>query len=229
MGFRKSIATKAADLFVQALGEVGIVAPLQHALNQFVAERCQIAMGFPGRHGAAKFIGLARTETGGNHGQFDDLFLEDRHPEGALQHLAYGIVGVFHRFHAVFSAQVGVHHVALYGARANDGDFDHKVVPGFRFQPREHVDLGAGLHLKDTDTVAFLQHGVGVRVFLRDILNGKRRVFLFTDQRQCFANGGEHAQGQDIHLHQPQTFQVVFVPLDNRAPFHGGILDRHQF
>ena len=73
-----------------------------------------------------------------------------------------------------------------------------------------------------------MQHGVGVRVFLGDILHGEGLAFFFADQLQRLADGGEHAQGQHIHFHQAQAFQIVFVPLNHGAAFHGGIFYRHQ-
>ncbi|MNK76855.1 hypothetical protein D3C87_964330 [compost metagenome] len=45
---------------------------------------------------------------------------------------------------------------------------------------------------------------------------------------QAFAHGGEHAQRQAVHLHQPGGVQVVLVPLDHGAVGHGRVLHRHQ-
>ncbi len=186
-------------------------------------------MGFPGRHGPAQLVGFAGGEAGRHHGQFDHLFLEDGHTEGALQHLAHGIVRVIHRLQAVLSAQVRVHHVTLDGARPNDGHLNHQIVIGFRFQAGQHVDLGPGFHLEYADAVACLKHGVGVTVFLGNVLYPERLAFFIADQFQRFSNGGEHAKGQHIHLHQPQALKVVLVPLDYGAVGHGSVLHWHQF
>ena len=122
-----------------------------------------------------------------------------------------------------------MHHVTLDGAGAHDGHFDHQIIVGFRFQAGQHVDLGPGFHLKYADAVAGLKHGVGVTVFLGNVLYPERLAFFFTDQLQRLSNGGEHAQGQHIHLHQPQALEIVLVPLDDGAIGHGGIFHRHQF
>ena len=50
----------------------------------------------------------------------------------------------------------------------------------------------------------------------------------FAEQCQGLANGREHAQAEHVDLQQVQGFEVVLVPLDDRAVRHRGILDRHQ-
>ena len=89
-----------------------------------------------------------------------------------------------------------MHHVALNGARSNDGDFDHQIVKIMWFQPRQHGHLGAGFHLKNPHTVAALEHGVGVRIFRWNLLNGQRFGIWPIEiyQRQCFADGRQHTQ-----------------------------------
>jgi hypothetical protein len=115
------------------------------------------------------------------------------------------------------------------GAGADDGHFDHQVVVGFRFQARQHVDLSPGFHLEHADAVAFLEHGVGGPVFLGHVLDLERLAFLLADQFQGPADGRKHAQGEYVHFHQAQAFQVVLVPLDHGAVGHGGVFHRHQF
>ena len=45
---------------------------------------------------------------------------------------------------------------------------------------------------------------------------------------ECAAQRTEHAQRQHVHFEQAHGVQVVFVPLDDAAPGHGGGLHRHQ-
>ena len=122
-----------------------------------------------------------------------------------------------------------MHHVTLDRAGADNGHFNHQIVIFFRSQARQHVDLGAGFHLEDTDAVAPPQHGIGGRVFLGNILHGKGGALFVADQIEGLANGREHAQGKHIHFHEAQAFQIILVPLDNRAVGHGGVFHRHQF
>ena len=178
---------------IEAFGKVGIVAACKHAVDEFFPERGHVAVGFPGGHGAAELVGFAGREAGSDHGQLDDLLLKNGYSQGAFEHVADGVVGIIHRFQSVFSAQVRMYHVALNGTGANDGNFDHQVVPGFGFQSGQHVDLGAGFHLEYADAVAFLQHVVGGPVFLGNVLHAKGQAFLLADQLQSFANGREHA------------------------------------
>ena len=51
---------------------------------------------------------------------------------------------------------------------------------------------------------------------------------VLADQVEAFANGGQHAQRQAIDFEDAQLVEIVLVPLDHRAAFHGGVFDRHQ-
>jgi hypothetical protein len=65
-----------------------------------------------------------------------------------------GGCGVGHLFLAVAAAQIGVHHVALDRAGADDGHLDDEVVELARFQARQHVHLRAAFHLEHADRIA---------------------------------------------------------------------------
>src|SRR3546814_8417400 len=42
------------------------------------------------------------------------------------------------------------------------------------------------------------------------------------------AHAGEHAQREDIDLHESQRVDIILVPFDDLAVVHRGGLDRHQ-
>ena len=173
MGFREAVFAKALDLLKHPAGEALAVAPRQHAVDELALELLKPAPALPSGHGAAQLIGLAGGEASGDHGQFDHLLLEDGHPQGALQHLAHGLVGVGDVLLAIAAAQVGMHHVALDGAGPDDGHFDDQIVEAARPQARQHGHLRPGLHLKDADAVALLQHLIGAGLLPRDPIHSQ--------------------------------------------------------
>ena len=67
-------------------------------------EGFQTTAASPGGHGAAQLIGFARAEAGRHHGQLNDLFLEDRHTEGALEHTSHRFAGITDRFQTLPSS-----------------------------------------------------------------------------------------------------------------------------
>src|SRR5690606_28294873 len=113
VGYGKTVAAKALDLREEAREEFGWVLYGEPALGQPLTVFFQAAMAFPGGHAAAQLVGFARGVTGGNHGQFHDLFLEQRYAQGALEYRDQFLRGVEHRLLAVAPAQVGMDHVAL--------------------------------------------------------------------------------------------------------------------
>ena len=52
---------------------------------------------------------------------------------------------------------------------------------------------------------------------------------MLPHQVEALADRGEHPQRQHVDLHQAERFQIVLVPLDERAVRHRRIVDRHQF
>ena len=126
-------------------------------------------------------------------------------------------------------------HVALNGAGADDGDFDHQIVKDPRAQFRQHRHLRAAFDLKHPQTVAPAEHVVGrppggvVLVILhRDGGQFQRAVVMRLDQIKAFGDTGEHAKGEDIDLEDLQRVDVVLVPFDETALGHGAVADRHD-
>ena len=236
MGFGEAVFAEALDLREHAFREVAIVTAGEHSGHQLFLERLQPPPPAPGGHRPSQLIRFPRTEAGRHHGQLDHLLLEYRYAQRPVENTTDGLARVDNFLQALTSAQVGMNHVALDGAGANDGNFDHQVVEPGRLQTRQHGHLRPGLHLEDPGTVRLLQHCVGLGVFRRHVVDLQRWLVsrrgmlpVTVDEIEALADGGKHAQTQHIDLHQAKGLQIVFVPLDDRAVGHCGIFDRHEF
>ena len=231
----EAVGAEPLDLAEAALGEVRIVAPPGHALQEAAAILADAAQVAEGGHGPAQAVGVVLAEPGRLDGQAHGLLLEQGDAQGLAQHpvqLVRRAVlrrggGELHRVGPVAPAQVGVDHVALDGAGPDDGDLDDQVVEAPGLQARQHGHLGPALHLEDAHRVRPAQHVVDLRDLLGDLGDvgqpgpvGPRR-----DHLEGLAQGGQHAQGQDVDLHQAQGVDVVLVPLDEGAVGHGGVAD----
>ena len=124
--------------------------------------------------------------------------------------------------------QIGMDHIALDGTGPDQGHFHHQIVEFSRFQPGQHGHLGPGLHLEDAHGVSPAQHRIHRRILRRDVLEAEGAAPPPGNRGQGAADGREHAQGQDIHLHETDGVEVVLIPLNDAALGHGGILDGHQ-
>ena len=51
---------------------------------------------------------------------------------------------------------------------------------------------------------------------------------MLSQQMKASMEMAESAQAQEVYLEQAQIFNIVFVPLNDRPTFHGGVLDRNQ-
>ena len=76
---------------------------------------------------------------------------------------------IFHCFFSISSAQVGMHHISLYGAGPHDGHFYYQIIKTFGFQPGQHGLLGAAFYLKNADGICMTNHFIHDRIILRDI------------------------------------------------------------
>ena len=157
-----------------------------------------------------------------------DLFLENRHAEGARQHGVDRRRNLLDALLLLPPLQVGMHHVALDRPRPDQRHFDHQIVEAARLQARQHGHLGPRLDLEDAHAVGVAQHLVGIRILGRNFVHPERSTVLFADHVQRAADRRQHTQRQDIDLHQAQRIEIVLVPLDHAALRHRGILDRHQ-
>src|SRR5690606_27169485 len=228
VGFGEAVIAEALDLLEDALGKLQGVAPLKHALGEFFPVRCQAAPALPGGHGAAQLVCFTRRVAGGNYGYLHDLFLEQGYAEGTLEHFFQRRGWIADLFISMPTAQVGMHHVPLDRAGADDGYFDDQVVELLWPQSGQHAHLGSGLDLEYAYGVGPADHLVGRLVIRRDGRQGQFAAAVMANQVEAAAQRGEHAQGEDIHLEQADGVQIILVPLDHGAPFHGGIFYRHQ-
>ena len=235
MGLRKAVIPEALDLAEAARREFRVVAARGHPAHHPVPEQAERAALAEGGHGVAQRIGLVRREPGRLHGDAHRLFLEERHAERLLQHLAQLVRGpvlrrrrrIDHLLQPVPPAQIGMHHVALDRAGAHDRHLDHQVVEGARLQARQHVHLRPALDLEDADGVGPADHVPDLPVFRRH--GGEREVQALVRRQQFegLADAGQHAEAQHIDLHQAERLQVVLVPLDEGAVLHRRIADGH--
>ncbi len=175
VAFGKTVLAEALDLPEAVFGEFAIVAPPRHAVDELVAKQMDVAVVAEGRHGAAQPVGLVGREAGGRDRDLHRLLLEQRHAEGAPEHLLQLVGrpmrrigrGIIRLFGAVAPAQIGMHHVALDRPRAHDRDLDDEVVEFPRLEARQHRHLRAALDLEHADRVGARQHVVDRRVVLR--------------------------------------------------------------
>ncbi len=228
MAFGKAVVAEAVDLLVDAFGELGRVAVGGHARDDLLVVLVQAALALPRGHGAAQFVGLACGEAGGDHGQLHHLFLEHGHAQGAFQSRLEFVLFIGHRLLALAPVQVGVDHAALDGAGPHDGDLDHQVVEAAGPQARQHAHLRATFDLEHTHGVGLADHAVGGVIAVGDVLQVERPAQALADEDQRLAQRGEHAQREHVDLEQAQRLEVVLVPLDHGAVFHGRVLHRHD-
>src|SRR5688572_5863077 len=76
VAFGEAVFAKTLDLAEAAFGEFDVVAVLDHAGDELVAELGDLAGTAPGRHGPAELVGLARREPGTDDGDLHRLLLE---------------------------------------------------------------------------------------------------------------------------------------------------------
>ena len=120
-------------------------------------------------HRTAEFFGFATAETGRDHRDSQELFLEDRDAERSLENRSQAFVGIDDRFAAGSAIDVGVHHLADDRTRSNDRDLDDEIVEGPGFQARKRRHLCAAFDLEDADRVGATHHGIGLGVVGRKL------------------------------------------------------------
>ena len=129
--------------------------PLLHARAQPALDVPHALLRALEAHGPAQLLGLAAREAGHGHGHAQELLLEERHPQGALQDRLERRVRVAHLLLAVPPAQVGMDHLPHDGPGADDRHLHHEVVEVVGLHARQGRHLRAALHLEEA-------HGVGL-------------------------------------------------------------------
>ena len=182
MALGKTIFTEPLDLLEDADGELFLVTPIRHAIDDLVVVLLQPALAFPSRHGASQAIGLAGGKSRRKNGDLHHLFLEHWHAQGAPQRLPQCLTRVNHRLLALAPVQVGMHHAALDRAGPHNRHLDHQVIKTLGPQSRQHAHLGPALDLEHTDGVSLADHGVGLGVFGRNVLHPEDMAFTCADE-----------------------------------------------
>ena len=129
------------------------------------------------------------------------------------------------RFRARTSTQIRMHHLALNRTGSDQCDFDDEIIKAARLEPRQRVHLRATLDLKDADGIG-RAHDVVDRLIghveLTEIDVDAARV---ADVQEAILHDGEHAESEQIDLHESGRIEIVFLPLDHGAPGHRRGLD----
>ena len=239
MRFRKTVFAKAADLLEDALEIAFLVTIRQHAVADAVVEGFEAALAFPRSHRTTQFIGLAWRETGHDLDQLHHLFLEDRHAQRAFEHgpdprLAFASRALAGRLRIVDflkplpATQIRMHHAALDRPRPHDRDLHDQIVEHGRAQARQHRHLRTRFDLEHANRIGGADHRVGGFVILRQAGEIEAHARMPVDEIETLAQAGQHAEGETVDLEQLERFQIVLVPLDDRALGHRRVFHRHQ-
>ena len=153
------------------------------------------------------------------------MLLEEWDAERAPKDRLESRVQVHDRLVASTTADVGVDGVALDRAGTNDRHLDHDVVERARLDARQRRHLRARLHLEDADGVGLAQEVVD-RVLLGQRPEVDRDVVEGLHLLDAAVQRVEHAEAQQVELHETDRRAVVLVPLQDRAPGHATPLDR---
>ena len=172
MAFGKAIAAEPFDLGKAALREIGLITAFQHSADEPVAKPADGSHTLEGGKRAPQTIRLGRGKACRDHGNLHGLFLEQGHAIGATQDLHHGRAQILDRFAALATIDERVHHAALNGAGADNGDLADQIVEFLRPHAGQEVQLCPAFHLKDPDRIGAAKHVIDRRIFGRDIGEG---------------------------------------------------------
>ena len=169
-----------------------------------------------------QFFCLISRKVRHDHRHFEHLFLKKRYTQGSFQDRYESRVKVRNFFDSFAPGQVRMHQMTLNRSRSNDGDFDHQIVKFSRFHPRQGGHLGATLDLEHPNRVGPAKHIVGCRIVLWEFGQINRMPSPVADLHGVLQRR-HHPQTEQIHFNDSQIFAIIFVPLDDGAPGHGGV------
>ena len=115
---------------------------------------------------------------------------------------------------------------ALDRAGPDQRHLDDEVVERTRPQPRQSRHLRTALDLKQPDGVGAANLVVDPLLLLRDRREGPTLAEMRLDGVHAVAQGRQHAQAEQVELHQPHRGAIVLVPLEHGAFVHPRVLDR---
>ena len=128
-------------------------------------------------------------------------------------------------FKTIAPTNVRVHRVALNRTRANKCNFNHKVVELPRLKPRKRSHLRATLDLENTDGIGNAQHVVH-SVVLRHLGDVNAQAIRCSYRIDGVVQRGEHAETEEVELHQTRCGAIVLIPLQNASVFATSPFDR---
>ena len=236
--FRKAIQGKRRDGQHNAVGGLTGDAVLRHPIAQQAFELRHALLGSLEAHGAAQVFGLPAGEARHHHRHPQQLLLEQRHAQRALEDRLEQRVIVNHRFASGAAIQVGMHHLSDDGAGADDGDFDDQVVELLGLESRQRRHLRPRLDLEHADGVGGAQHAVDLGIIRGDrrqshlgpsdftLLTSHFRPVIHQPDRVL--QHRHHPEPQQIHLDDAHVGAVFLVPLHHHAARHAGVFERHH-
>ena len=130
-------------------------------------------------------------------------------------------VRVGNLFATVFTVDKVIYHPRLQRARTEQGHQRDHIFEAVRLQTFDQILHAAGFKLEYRRGFRALQHIEAFLVIQRDSGNIQRRLAVaFTagvDHLQCPVDDGEGTQTEEVKLHQPGIFHVVFIKLGDRV------------
>ena len=217
-------ARERLQLRVDLLGGVAGDAALGHPLHQPLAHPRHARLRPLRSHRLAELIGLGGAESRAVDRELHELLLEERHAERLAQARLGERVDVGDLLLAVAAPEVRVHRSALDRAGPDQRDLHHEVVEVARAQARQRGHLGAALHLEHADGVGRAQQVVDL-LLLRDRREVDVDPFVLAHEVDREVEHREHAEAEEVELHEPGRRAVVLVPLEHRAALHARPLD----
>ncbi|CAG7402834.1 hypothetical protein PICSAR7_04402 [Mycobacterium avium subsp. paratuberculosis] len=227
MAFREAEIGERLQLFVGPVDHlVGGAVQRPHAVVEPAAQPSHPLGGALGPHGAAQLIGLGGGEPGAVHRELHQLLLKQRHPQRLSQRRLHRRVVVEYRVHPIAPPDVGMHRPALDGPGTDQRHLHHQVVEHPGLQPRQGGHLRARLHLEHADGIGAGQHLVHRRLGQVEPRQVHLDPLVLGHQVDGVVQRREHAQPEQVELHQTDCRAVVFVPLQHAAILHPGPLHR---
>ena len=129
-------------------------------------------------------------------------------------------------FFAVAPPDVRVHRPALDRPGPDQRHLDDQVVEHPRLQPGQRGHLRAGLHLEHADGIGALQHLVHRGLGEVELGQVDVDALVLGHQVDGVVQRREHAETEQVELHQTDCRAVVFVPLQHAAVLHPRPLHR---
>ena len=221
------------DAFGDRLGD----AARRRPLTELVPESRHQLAATPAAHGASQRLRLPRREPRERLAHLEHLVLIEDHPQGLRERVFQE--RVVHRWLVAAAAgpgaalvlappHVGIHRAAHDGAGPHDRHFDREILEIARPGAAQHLDLRPALDLEQPHGVAAADAVVHRLVGEVDARQIGRRPLARRDQLDALLDQRQHAERQEVDLHEARVVAGVLVPLAHDAVFHRRPLERHD-